>query len=104
MMLEVVAVALFGDIVQRTPTRVGHPYKSYDKSNNKQSHHTVGSQRETLAVLSIDKGEHESPYGREASHDEEHQSLGAGTELRWEQLRPPKGVEHLYGTAVVQSP
>ena len=84
--LIIVAVTLLRDLVERLATGIGHAQQTHDKGDEQQDYHAISCQGKALAIVTVDEGEDESPDCRETTHDEEHQSLGTGTELGWEQL------------------
>ena len=93
--LEFFAVALLGDGIERAAASERSTDEADDEGDAEQDNHAPGSNRKALAVVAVDIGEDESPHGRQATYDEEHQALRTCTELGREELTAPQGVENL---------
>ena len=94
--LHIITVTFAGDGVKRLAPCGRTTRRTYYKRHEQQGYHAVCGCGEAVAVLAIYRGEHKTLDRRQATNDEEHQTLCAGTELCGEELGAPEGIENLY--------
>ena len=95
------AVALFGDLVERLALGLGAPDNAHNQGNKKNDAHDNSCGEEAGRVrgnVAHDGANaHERPNAQSATNQEEHDTLSAAAILCGEQLGTPQSVEALSG-------
>ena len=94
------AVALFGDLVERLALGLGAPDNAHNQGNKKNDAHN-----DSCGDFSNDgDNAHERPNAQSATNQEEHDALSTAAILCGEQLGTPQSVEALSGEAGGNAP
>ena len=94
-LVVIFSIPFFGNLFKGFAACVGASDDTDDEGDEEEDNHAPCCDGEAFSVFTVDVGEDESPYGREATYDEEHESLSSCAELGWEEFRTPKGIEYL---------
>ena len=102
------AVALFGDLVERLALGLGAPDNAHNQGNKKNDAHDNSCGEEAGRVrgnVAHDGANaHERPNAQSATNQEEHDALRAAAIARREQLGTPQSVEALSGETCGNAP